>query len=66
MRSEFTGPVNISSDEMISINDLANMVIRISNKSLGIKNIPGPTGVRGRNSENSLLKNKLVESIRNP
>ena len=59
MRSEFTGPVNIGSDEMISINDLANMVIRISNKSLGIKNIPGPTGVRGRNSENSLFEEKI-------
>lgn len=59
MRSKFVGPVNIGSDEMISINDLASMVIGISNKSLTIKNIPGPTGVRGRNSENSLFEEKI-------
>ena len=46
MRSNFSGPVNIGSDEMISINDLAKMVINISNKDIKIKNIPGPTGVR--------------------
>ena len=45
MRSNFSGPVNIGSDEMISINDLAKMVINISNKKINIKNIPGPTGV---------------------
>lgn len=59
MESDFMGPVNIGSDEMISINDLANMVIDISGKSLGIKNIPGPQGVRGRNSDNTLISNKL-------
>ena len=59
MRSNFTGPVNIGSDEMISINDLAKMVINISNKKISIKNIPGPTGVRGRNSENTLYEKEL-------
>ncbi len=59
MRSNFSGPVNIGSDEMISINDLAKMVINISNKKINIKNISGPTGVRGRNSENTLYHEKM-------
>ena len=50
------GPFNIGSDEMISINDLASMVIAISNKSLSIKNVSGPQGVRGRNSDNKLIE----------
>jgi nucleoside-diphosphate-sugar epimerase len=57
--SDFSGPVNIGSDEMISINNLAEMVIEISGKKLNIKNIPGPLGVRGRNSDNHLIKEKL-------
>ena len=44
---------------MISINNLANMTIDISGKILGINNIPGPEGVRGRNSDNKLIKEKL-------
>ncbi|WP_333599027.1 NAD-dependent epimerase/dehydratase family protein [Flavobacterium sp.] len=59
MNSDFTGPVNIGSEEMISINDFAQMAIDISEKKLEIKNIPGPTGVRGRNSDNKLLFEKL-------
>lgn len=59
MQSDFTGPVNIGSEEMISINDFARMVIGISGKNLSIKNIPGPTGVRGRNSDNALMLEKL-------
>ena len=59
MDSEFSGPVNIGSEEMISINDFAKMVIDISGKSISIKNIPGPTGVRGRNSDNKLIREKL-------
>lgn len=59
MRSDCTEVVNIGSDEMISINDLARMVISISGKNLTINNIPGPTGVRGRNSHNSLIFKKL-------
>lgn len=59
MNSDFTGPVNIGSEEMISINDFAKMAIDISGKNLQIKNIDGPTGVRGRNSDNKLLYEKL-------
>ncbi len=59
MQSEFTGPVNIGSEEMISLNDFAKMVIDISGKALTINNIPGPLGVRGRNSDNKLIKEKL-------
>tara|TARA_R110002020_G_scaffold416595_1_gene625862 strand:- start:1210 stop:2184 length:975 start_codon:yes stop_codon:yes gene_type:complete len=59
MDSDFEGPVNIGSEEMIAINDFARMAIQISGKSLKIKNIPGPEGVRGRNSDNSLIRAKL-------
>ena len=59
MRSEFAGPVNIGSEEMISINDLALKVIEISGKKIGIKNLPGPEGVRGRTSDNLLIKQRL-------
>ena len=57
--SDFEGPVNIGSEEMISINDLAKMVIDHSWKKLQIKNIPGPEGVRGRNSDNNLFQSKI-------
>ena len=59
MESDFSGPVNIGSDEMISINNLAKMVIDISGKSISVKNITGPLGVRGRNSNNKLIQLKL-------
>jgi GDP-D-mannose 3',5'-epimerase len=59
MESDFSGPVNIGSEEMIAINDFAKMTIEISGKKLSIKNIKGPTGVRGRNSDNRLLLEKL-------
>jgi GDP-D-mannose 3', 5'-epimerase len=59
MRAEFRGPVNIGSEEMISINNLAKLIIDISGKNLTIKNIPGPEGVRGRNSDNKLIAEKL-------
>lgn len=58
-RSEFTGPVNVGSDEMISINDLARMIIELSGKRIEIRNVPGPQGVRGRNSDNRLINEKL-------
>jgi GDP-D-mannose 3',5'-epimerase len=58
-RSDFEGPVNIGSDELISINDLARMAIQISGKNLSIHNIPGPIGVRGRNSDNHLIQARL-------
>lgn len=59
MESDFSGPVNLGSEEMISINDFAKMVINISGKNLSVKNIKGPTGVRGRNSDNALIREKL-------
>jgi nucleoside-diphosphate-sugar epimerase len=59
MRSDFAGPVNIGSEEMIKINDLAKMVIGISEKKLDINNISGPLGVRGRNSDNRLIEERL-------
>lgn len=59
MASDFSGPVNIGSEEMISLNDFAKMVIDISGKDLSINNIPGPLGVRGRNSDNHLITEKL-------
>lgn len=58
-RSGFTGPVNIGSEEMVTINQLAQMVIEISGKKLSIKNILGPLGVRGRNSDNKLFREKM-------
>jgi nucleoside-diphosphate-sugar epimerase len=58
-RSEFSGPVNIGSEEMISINDFAKMIVELSGKNITLKNIPGPTGVRGRNSDNKLIQEKL-------
>lgn len=55
----FHGPVNIGSEEMVSINQLADMVIKISGKKLKIKHIKGPQGVRGRKSDNRLIRKKL-------
>ena len=59
MDSDFVGPVNIGSEEMIAIQDFAKMAINISGKNLTIKNIDGPLGVRGRNSDNALIREKL-------
>jgi nucleoside-diphosphate-sugar epimerase len=70
MESDFTGPVNIGSEEMVSINELAKMVIKISGKDINIHNLYGnefekkyghkcPLGVRGRNSNNTLFFDKL-------
>jgi GDP-D-mannose 3',5'-epimerase len=59
MQSEFIGPVNIGSEEKISINDFVKMISMIENKKIHIKNIPGPTGVNGRNSDNNLISQKL-------
>ncbi len=59
MRSNWTGPVNIGSEEMVSINQLAHMVMEIAGKTLPIKHIDGPLGVRGRNSDNRLIEEKL-------
>lgn len=59
MNSDFTGPVNIGSEEMVTINRLAEMIMDIAGKKLTIKHIPGPLGVRGRNSDNRLIEQKL-------
>jgi nucleoside-diphosphate-sugar epimerase len=59
MRSGFAGPVNIGSEEMISIDALARMVMLIAGKRLGIRHVPGPTGVRGRRSDNRLIRAQL-------
>ncbi|GHV05531.1 NAD-dependent dehydratase [Spirochaetia bacterium] len=59
MNSQVAGPVNIGSDELISINGLAEMAMNIAGKKLAIKHIPGPLGVRGRSSENSYIQQVL-------
>jgi GDP-D-mannose 3',5'-epimerase len=59
MESDFSGPVNIGSEEMISINDFAKLIAEISGKNILIKNITGPEGVRGRNSDNAMIQEKL-------
>jgi len=77
MESDFIGPVNIGSEEMVSINQLAQMVIDISGKKVSIENISGkefinkygfkcPTGVRGRNSDNKLYKEKVGWEVSQP
>jgi nucleoside-diphosphate-sugar epimerase len=58
-RSALTGPFNIGSEEMVAINRLADMIMGIAGKQLGKKHIPGPLGVRGRNSDNRLIAEKL-------
>lgn len=72
MDSDFTGPVNIGSEEMVTINQLAEMVARVANKKIKLRHIKGPLGVRGRNSDNKLMRaktgwepsTKLEEGIR--
>jgi nucleoside-diphosphate-sugar epimerase len=59
MNSDFIGPVNIGSEEMISINNLVYLVAGIANKNIKISNITGPEGVQGRNSDNALIYSKL-------
>lgn len=59
MKSNFPGPVNIGSEESITIDDLALMIAEIAGKKIKLKHIDGPEGVRGRNSDNTLIKQKL-------
>ena len=59
MNSECVEIINIGSEEMISINNLANMVLDIAGKQIELRNVPGPEGVRGRNSDNTLIKKHL-------
>jgi nucleoside-diphosphate-sugar epimerase len=77
MESDFTGPVNIGSEEMVTINQLAGMAIAISDKNIEIKNIDGqefidkygfkcPLGVKGRNSDNKLYREKVGWEVSEP
>jgi GDP-D-mannose 3',5'-epimerase len=59
MESEFIGPVNIGSEEMVTINQLAELVMQVAGKKLTIRHIKGPLGVRGRTSDNRLIFEKL-------
>jgi len=59
VESDFSGPVNIGSEEMVTINKLAEIIMELAGKKLRIKHIPGPLGVRGRNSDNKLIREKL-------
>lgn len=59
LRSELSGPFNIGSEEMVTINQLADMVADIAGKQIYKNHISGPTGVRGRNSDNRLIREKL-------
>ena len=59
VESDFTGPVNIGSEEMVTIDELAQMAMRIAGKRLHLKHVPGPLGVRGRNSDNQLIERSL-------
>jgi GDP-D-mannose 3', 5'-epimerase len=59
MDSDFAGPVNIGSEEMVTINQLAEMAMSIAGKKLSIRHIAGPLGVRGRNSDNRLIRERL-------
>jgi GDP-D-mannose 3',5'-epimerase len=66
MQSDFSGPINIGSDEMVTINQLVDIVCEIGDKTLKKKHIPGPLGVRGRNSDNRLIKEKLGWAPKQP
>jgi GDP-D-mannose 3',5'-epimerase len=59
MKNTFVGPVNIGSEEMFSINDFAQLVATVSGKTITVKNISGPTGVRGRCSDNAVIRKAL-------
>ena len=59
MNGDFIGPVNLGSEEMVTINQLVDIACAVEGKTLKKVHIPGPTGVRGRNSDNKLIKEKL-------
>ena len=58
-KSDYRQPLNLGSDEMISMNDMMNLILGFGTEKKGIKHIPGPEGVRGRNSDNKLILEKL-------
>ena len=55
----FVGPVNIGSEEMVTINQLVDIAANAAEKTISKKHIPGPLGVRGRNSDNALIREVL-------
>jgi len=59
MESDFSGPVNIVSEEMVTINELTEIIMKVAGKRVRVKHVPGPLGVRGRNSDNHLIREKL-------
>mmetsp|Transcript_9920 Transcript_9920/g.19472 ORF Transcript_9920/g.19472 Transcript_9920/m.19472 type:complete len:349 (+) Transcript_9920:958-2004(+) len=59
MDSDFKKPINLGSDEMVSMNQMADICIELAGKTLKHKHVPGPEGVRGRNSDNTLIKKVL-------
>jgi nucleoside-diphosphate-sugar epimerase len=59
MKSNFLGPVNIGSEEMVTINQLVDTAAKVAGKKIDKKHIDGPLGVRGRNSNNDLVREKL-------
>lgn len=59
MQGDLVGPVNIGSEEMVSINQFAHLIAKVSGKTITIRNIKGPTGVRGRSSDNTIIRNAL-------
>ena len=59
MESDFIGPVNIGSEEMVTINELVRITAKVAQKTIGRNHIDGPLGVRGRNSNNDLVREKL-------
>lgn len=66
MHSDFTGPVNIGSEEMVNINHFADMIAKIAGKTIHVNHIPGPVGVRGRNSDNTLYGEKIGWKVSQP
>ncbi|MFZ0012690.1 MAG: NAD-dependent epimerase/dehydratase family protein [Acidimicrobiia bacterium] len=59
MQSDHTAPINLGTDRMVTINELAAIIIGISGKAISIEHVDGPQGVRGRNSDNSVLREAL-------
>ncbi|MFM6935233.1 MAG: NAD-dependent epimerase/dehydratase family protein [Flavobacteriales bacterium] len=66
MKSDFSQPLNIGSEEMVSINELAKMVIQLSGKTLSLRHVNGPIGVRGRNSSNEQIEKVLGWKVNTP
>lgn len=63
MESDFAGPVNIGSDETVTIDELAHMIVEISGKKLSLRHISGPAGVRGRNSDRAKTRLASVQTF---